>query len=188
MFGSRYHFPAPSLTLANHKKQNGQNQVGVSGTNCVAHIETPRRHNVEVLTPFASKHRPGQAAEGLGIERHYTFVIYWNSRAIALCVHAQTSCTPNQRRRWQEAYISRNFAGQDLEAELVKLAAQSGHIQRGYIILPAGPPDESHAKGEQACALNVGYTCGTGCFINTDYNWRLGRQISYGALPILDLT
>ncbi len=177
-------------------------KVGVVGTGFIgpAHIEALRRlPNVEVAALCeVNVDLAKQKAEGLGIERYYTFDELLKQPDIT-CVHI---CTPNflhysQSKAALEAgkhVVCEKPLAKDLHEaeELVKLAAKTGLVNAVHFNLRYYPLARQmkamREKGELGEVYSViGSYLQDWLFYNTDYNWRLEPDKSGDSRAIADI-
>ena len=177
-------------------------KVGVVGTGFIgpAHIEALRRlPNVEVaalceITEELAK----QKAEGLGIERYYTFEDLLKQDDIT-CVHI---CTPNflhysQSKAALQAgkhVVCEKPLAKNLEEaeELVSIASQTGLVNAVHFNLRYYPlvrqMKTMREKGELGEIYSfIGSYLQDWLFYNTDYNWRLEPDKSGDSRAIADI-
>ncbi|GAB3173278.1 Gfo/Idh/MocA family protein [Telluribacter humicola] len=177
-------------------------KVGVVGTGFIgpAHIEALRRlHNVEVaalceVTAELAKEK----AQGLGIERYYTFEDLLKQDDIQ-CIHI---CTPNflhysQSKAALEAgkhVVCEKPLAKDLaEAEeLVQLAAQTGLVNAVHFNLRYYPLARQmkvmRERGDLGDVYSIiGSYLQDWLFYETDYNWRLEPDKSGDSRAIADI-
>ena len=177
-------------------------KVGVVGTGFIgpAHIEALRRlPNVEVAALCeVTEELARQKAEGLGIERYYTFDDLLKQDDIT-SVHI---CTPNFLHYAQSkaallagkhVVCEKPLAKELAEAEeLVQIAAESGLVNAVHFNLRYYPLVRQmkvmREKGELGEIYSfIGSYLQDWLFYNTDYNWRLEPDKSGASRAIADI-
>ena len=177
-------------------------KVGVVGTGFIgpAHIEALRRlPNVEVAALCeVTEELARQKAEGLGIERYYTFDDLLKQDDIT-SVHI---CTPNFLHYAQSkaallagkhVVCEKPLAKELAEAEeLVQIAADSGLVNAVHFNLRYYPLVRQmkvmREKGELGEIYSfIGSYLQDWLFYNTDYNWRLEPDKSGASRAIADI-